>query len=148
MISNRYDARSLHITCHFQIYRMSQISVKLKYDVIDRVGIKSMKLLKQYFNNEIAIWTFLTDDIEHYSIGAIKLLKSLKKNAINTNFDAFVLELVNKPIPSLIKANLELTDDKTKDQIFSVNINNTIEQTQEIISNNFLEINTQCNIAR
>jgi len=53
---------------------------------------------KQTFNNDIAIWTLLTDDADYYGLGAIKLLKSIRKNVMHTKFDAYVLELVNKPI--------------------------------------------------
>lgn len=53
---------------------------------------------KQTFHNEIAVWTLLADDVENYGMGAIKLLKSIKRNVIKTKFDAFVLELVTKPI--------------------------------------------------
>jgi len=60
-------------------------------------------------NNEIAIWTLLTDDINNYGVGAIKLLKSIKKNVKRTKFDAFVLELTNKPIPSKLRENIEHT---------------------------------------
>lgn len=42
----------------------------------------------------------LADDVEDYGVGAIKLLTSIKRNVKKTNFDAFVLELVNKPIQS------------------------------------------------
>ena len=43
---------------------------------------------KQTFNNDIAIWTLLTDDADYYGIGAIKLLKSLRKNVMHTKFDS------------------------------------------------------------
>ena len=94
----------LFIGCCTIIYSNQKTNLD---NMIENEKIVKICLNKQYSTSEIAIWTFLTDDIDNYSIGAIKLLKSIKKNAIKTNFDAFVLELANKPIPNLIKAELE-----------------------------------------
>jgi len=94
----------LFVVCCTIIYRNQKTNLD---NMIENEKIVKICLNRQYFTSEIAIWTFLTDDIGNYSIGAIKLLKSIKKNTIKTKFDAFVLELANKPIPNLIKAELE-----------------------------------------
>lgn len=62
---------------------------------------------KQYVKNEIAVWTLLTDDIYNYGLGAMKLLKSIKKNVKRTKFDAFVLEITNKQIPIALREEIE-----------------------------------------
>ena len=58
------------------------------------------------FHNEIAVWTFLTDDIQNYGTGAVKLLKSIQMNVKTSKFDAILLELIQKPIEAKIRENI------------------------------------------
>ena len=67
-------------------------------DMMTGQNFMNICLNKQIVRNDIAVWTLLADEVENYGIGAIKLLKSIRKNVKTTKFDSFVLELVNKPI--------------------------------------------------
>ena len=63
---------------------------------------------KVSFKNKIAIWTMLTNSSIKYSIGALKLLKSIHSN-INpkiTKFDTFAIELTHKPLGHNLTDNL------------------------------------------
>ena len=66
-------------------------------------------LNKQEFKNKIALWTLLTEDVSNYGAGAIKLLQSIKENVKITKFDAYVLELKQKPLPTKLRKYLERT---------------------------------------
>ena len=59
-----------------------------------------------YAQNEIAIWTLLTDDTLKYTIGAVKLLKSIQSNVKTTKFDAIILELIERPLEKRVKDRL------------------------------------------
>ena len=52
---------------------------------------------KVTYKGDVAIWTFLTDDFNNYAQGSIKLLKSIRLNVQNTDYDSIMLELIEKP---------------------------------------------------
>ena len=57
------------------------------------------------FEHELLVATFLTDD-SNYAYSAIKLLKSIVKNAETTMFDKLILELTQKPLEVNLKKKL------------------------------------------
>lgn len=68
-----------------------------KYDSsYDRDSCENVKA-----ENNFSVWTFLTDD-DNYAISSLKLLKSIKLNT-TFKFDAYIIELYNKPLKPEIK---------------------------------------------
>ncbi len=57
-----------------------------------------MCLNKVTYQNEVAVWSLLSDDHLKYAVGAVKLLKSLENNVAKKTFDANIMELIEKPI--------------------------------------------------
>jgi len=47
--------------------------------------------------NQIAVWTFLTDDV-NYAISAVKLIKSIRANTKSVYYDTNAMELFEKPL--------------------------------------------------
>ena len=82
----------------FLIFINEIIEQENRNNITYKLKFLNICLNNQTFSSEIAVWTLLTDGADYYGLGAIKLLKSMKKNVKTTKFDAFVLELVNKPI--------------------------------------------------
>ena len=105
LTKNIFQITIIFFLACLSIFYAKQIYLNKNY-TFEKVRIVNICLNKQTFSRDIAIWTLLTDGIESYSVSAIKLLKSIKKNVKITSFDAFVLELVNKPIPNIFKVDL------------------------------------------
>jgi glycogenin glucosyltransferase len=57
------------------------------------------------FEHDISVWTFLTDD-SNYAHSAVKLLKSIEKNAGSTKFDKLIIELSEKPLSNQLREML------------------------------------------
>ena len=91
----------LFIGCCTIIYSNQKTNLD---NMIENEKIVKICLNKQYSTSEIAIWTFLTDDIGNYSIGAIKLLKSIKKNYLLSilNLLLFVIVIFANDLISII----------------------------------------------
>ena len=62
-----------------------------------------MCLNKVTYENEVAVWSLLSDDHLKYAVGAVKLLRSLEAHVIQKTFDANILELVEKPLETRVR---------------------------------------------
>jgi lipopolysaccharide biosynthesis glycosyltransferase len=67
---------------------------------LTKYGLNSCERLEA--KNEIAVWTFLTDD-DNYAMSAVKLLKSIRSNTDSISYDTNVMELKEKPLKKKIR---------------------------------------------
>ena len=84
-------------------FACNQLSITLRFQQQKPIIICKNNL---QYENSIAIWTFLTDDLANYAQGAVKLLKSIQKNAKQTTYDAIILELIEKPFEITLKESI------------------------------------------
>jgi hypothetical protein len=102
----------------FSNYECIKDSTKL-YDYENNIVSKEQNNLikvcqnKVPYENELAVWSMISDDHLKYAVGAAKLLKSLDihSGAFTSNgkrkFDALIMMLAEKPLESRVRVYLE-----------------------------------------
>lgn len=97
------------VLCAFCICILLIVFIKLEFKFFSTDSNKFGKkpklrscLNEVYIEHNISVFTLLTDD-QNYALSSIKLLKSIKANTDNIEFDKIVLELYEKPLKNSIK---------------------------------------------
>ena len=96
----------------FEFYKCKDVKIKVEPPMSNNLEFTGSGHFIEICQNKveskhrIAIWSLLSDDCAKYTVGAVKLLKSIATNVQQTHFDAIILELTHKPIEDDYKAEL------------------------------------------
>ena len=94
---DKYECATSNQAYDYEYIDFDEEEIKEKHNQIE------MCLNKVTYENEVAVWSLLSDDHLKYAVGAVKLLRSLEAHVIQKTFDANILELVEKPLETRVR---------------------------------------------
>ena len=88
--SYEYYTTCLTSIKHQQIHNINKIKNKNKLLKVCQNEVE--------YENDLSVWSMLSEDHFKYAVGALKLIKSIQINVNTTKFDAILIELTEKPL--------------------------------------------------